>query len=412
MNVVVIGGGAVGLCCAYFLRLAGAAVTIVERTRCGAETSSGNAGWLTRSLSAPSPGPGVVKQSLKWMLDSESPFYIRPRADLELVAWLWRFARACTAERLESGTRALLAFNQNTFDLYDGLRAQGIEFSMYETGLLFASLTEHSLDEYSEVLAEAQRLGYDGAVERLDGTSIREFEPALSDAVVGGLFVPSERHVRPESLCQGLASFLGTHGVDIREHEEVVEILPAGDAWTVRTATGDLQAEKVVCAAGPWSSRLLARTGIRLPLEGAKGYSLTMSKPAGAPRHAIYFTEAKVGCSPFDDQIRFGGTLELTGFDRTLNERRMRPIERAGSSYLRDWHPGDAPVRWAGLRPLSPDGLPYIGAVPESPGLFVATGHSHLGITLAAATGAALAPLVLEGKLLPALEPFRADRRL
>lgn len=409
MNVLVVGGGAVGLCCAFFLRLAGAHVSIVERGICGGATSSGNAGWLTRSLSAPSPAPGVIKQSLKWMLDPESPFFIRPRADPAFARWLWHFARACAAQRFEDGTRALIKLNQDTFVLYDRLRDHGVEFSMYETGLLFAALTEESLDEYGHVLSEAQRLGYDGSVERLSGDAARELEPVLSSAVFGALFVPSERHVRPESLCQGLVSHLREQGVKVHEHQEVVDIAPNGSGWVARTAGFEIRADAIVCAAGVWSSALLSRAGIRLPLEGAKGYSLTLPKPAHAPSHALYFTEAKVGCSPFDDEIRFAGTLELAGFDLALNERRMRPIQRAASSYL-ELERLASPVGWAGLRPLPPDGLPYIGAATDSPGLFVATGHSHLGITLAPSTGTAIAALVIEGTVVPEIEPFRVDR--
>jgi D-amino-acid dehydrogenase len=177
----------------------------------------------------------------------------------------------------------------------------------------------------------------------------------------------------------------------------------------LETREGEFAAEQVVVANGVWSAGLLAGLGVHIPLEAAKGYSVTAVGSGTRPRHALYLTEARVGCSPFKEAVRLAGTLELAGIDLSLNERRVAAIVRAASAYLRDWRPEDLELEWAGLRPLTPKGLPLIGAVPGFSNLYLATGHAMLGVTLAPATGEALAPLVLDDRLVPELTPFALD---
>ncbi len=413
MRVIVVGGGVIGLCCALFLRRGGAEVTVVDRGGCGQATSLGNAGWITRMLSEPMPAPGVVTQALKWMIKPESPLLVRPRIDRDFFRWSWRFARHCSAEAHRRGTEALVALNTSTLDLFDGFRDGGVEFEMHETGLLFLALTDAELLAYASAMRVVQAAGHDEPFEMLDRASVRRLEPSVSERVIGGIFVPSERHVRPESLTRGLATALASDGVTLLENAEVQSLAPGanGSPWRLRMAAGDLEADAVVVAGGIWSTALLASVGVDLPLEAAKGYSVTVTQNGAQPRHALYLMEAKVGCSPFADSVRFAGTVELAGIDESLNQRRLPPLHRAAADYLTDWRPG-ASVAWAGLRPVASDGLPIIGSVPGHAGLYVATGHSHLGITLAPATGAALAPLVLEGRLPPELEPFKLEREL
>jgi D-amino-acid dehydrogenase len=197
--------------------------------------------------------------------------------------------------------------------------------------------------------------------------------------------------------------------VSLLENNEVRGLSRRG-RWRVRTSVEELEADGVVIAAGAWTGRLLAPLGVGIRLEAAKGYSVTAIGRGTRPRHALYMLEAKVGCSPFQGAVRLAGTLELAGIDLSLNRRRIGAVVRTASTYLRDWQPEGVELEWAGLRPLMPDGLPVIGAVPGHDGLYVATGHGMLGVTLAPATAAALAPLILEGRLPPVLEPFRADR--
>jgi D-amino-acid dehydrogenase len=411
MRVVVVGGGVVGLCCAYELMRAGADVTVVERDRCGGATSLGNAGWVVPSLSAPMPAPGITAQALRMIFRSDGPLRLRPRLDPDFVRWCWRFWRNSTRERYVAGLRALIALNEQTIQHYKDLRASGIEFEMHEGGLMIAALSEETLEEYAEVLETAKTAGYTGEVELLGKEALLGLEPALSDAVVGAVYAKDDLHVRPDTLVSGLANYLAARDAHILEDTEVYGLEPAGKGgWVVTTSREKLVAARVIVAAGIWSSELLARLGVRIPLEAGKGYSVTASGRGTKPRHTMKLAEPNVACSPFEEAVRISGIFELGGRDLSVNRRLLEGVLRSASVFLRDWVMDETRFEWAGMRPTTPDDLPLIGAVQGFENLYAATGHGMLGVTLAPATGAVLAPLVLENRAVPELEPFRLDR--
>jgi D-amino-acid dehydrogenase len=413
VNVLVVGGGVVGLCCAHALRKAGAEVTVVDRGRVGRATSLGNAGWVTPSLSAPLAAPGVTAQALRWMLKGDSPLLVKPRIQPGFLRWCWRFWRSCSRSRYDAGLRATLALNARTLELFDELHADGVEFEMHTSGILFAFRSEEAVEHHREMFGHLRAAGYADPVDALGHDAVHELEPALDEAVVGGFHARTDRCVRPESLVEGLAARLRANGVEIVEGVEALD-LEAGPSdthgWRIDTSAGARRAERVVLAAGVWSRALLAKLGVRLPLEAAKGYSVTAVGAGLRPARPLYLAETKVGVSPFQGAVRLAGTLELGGLDLSLDRGRIDAIVRAASSYLRDWKPESVQLEWAGLRPLAPDALPYIGPVPGLAGLYVATGHGMLGVTLAPSTGASLAPAVLEDRTPPELSPFALDR--
>ena len=399
MSVAVVGGGVIGLSVAWSLARRGASVVVVERDRCGSGASAGNAGWVTPGLSAPVPAPGVMRQAARWMLDADSPLLVRPRIDLDFLRWSVRFARSCRPAAHRSGTAATLALARETTDHFDLLRTEGVEFEMHADGLLYLVRDERALDAWLDGYDELADLGFDGHVTPLDRAALVAAEPAVGPGVAAGLLARRERHVRPETLTRGLVEDLRRRGVRIEE-EAAVQGLRApgsnghGGTWRVETAGGAVDVDRVVVAAGVWSRELLRSVGVSIPLEAAKGYSVTATSPGPVPKVPLYLTEAKIGASPFDDgSLRLAGTLELTGIDLGINARRIEAVVRGAQEYLRAWQPVGGRADWAGLRPMAPDGLPILGEV--RPGLFVATGHSMLGITLAPATGEALAPAVL-----------------
>lgn len=410
MSVAVVGGGVIGLCTAYALVRRGATVTVIDRDRCGASTSSGNAGWVTPGLAAPVPAPGVVRQALRWMLDPESPFLVRPRLDPAFLAWGVRFWRASGEARYKAGLRATLDLARPTNELFDALEADGVEFEMHRDGLLYLVRSAEAVESWRAMYDELAALGFDGQVELLDREGVRALEPGIADTVEAGLIARVERHVRPESLIGGLRRALLGHGVRIEESAPVTEMIGMRDGWRVRTAAGAIDADRVVVAAGVWSRELLTPFGLRLPLEGAKGYSITAAANGEAPNHPLYLTEIKVGVSPFEGAVRLAGTLELAGLNLDVDHRRVRALANHAAQYLDGLRTDRGAVEWAGLRPMTSDGLPVIGEVPGKPGLFVATGHHMLGVTLGPATGEALAPLVLEDRLVDALVPLTPGR--
>jgi D-amino-acid dehydrogenase len=411
LRVVVVGGGVVGLCCAYELMRSGAEVTVVERHHCGRAASLGNAGWVVPSLSAPMPAPGITTQALKMIFNSDGPLRLRPRLDPDFLRWCWRFWRNSTQEHYEAGLKALLRLNEQTIQLYKDLRTSGVEFEMHESGLLIATLSEETLEEYAELLETEKAAGYSGRVELLRKEALLEVEPALSDAVVGAVYAKDDLHVRPDTLVSGLAGHLISKDVRVLEDTEVYGLEPAGKGeWLVTTSREKLAAERVVVAAGMWSSELLAKLGVRIPLEAGKGYSVTARGRGTKPRHAMKLAEPNVACSPFEEAVRISGIFELGGRDLFVNRRLLEGVLRSASLFLRDWVMEEPRFEWAGLRPSTPDDLPLIGTVPGFENLYVATGHGMLGVTLAPATAATMVPLVLENKLPSVLEPFRVDR--
>lgn len=413
MAVVVVGAGVVGLACAWELTCAGAEVLVLEGDSAGAGVSRGNTGWVCPTITAPLPAPGMVREGVRQLVGGGEAFVLRPRADLTFARWLWTFWRSCSSTRYEAGTRSLLALNRRTLELYDAYRNAGIAFEMHETGLVVAALSHEGLEPYRRLAKLLHRFGYEGHVTELDSTAVAQIEPALDAASVAcALHAGLDRYVRPEELIAGLAQSLRDLGADIREGWRVASLQRRNGGWVVRSAQGDTNADKVVVAAGLGSARLLREHGIRMPLVGARGYSVTVTGSGVPPVHALYLAEAKLGLSPFTTGVRIAGVFELGGRDATAPAYAGARLLTAAERYLGGWRPdgGTAPATWAGLRPATADGLPLIGAVPGREGLYVAAGHTMLGVTLAPATAAALAPLVLRGERVPELEAFDPGR--
>ena len=396
MKVAVVGAGVVGLSCAFALRRGGAEVTVYERERVGEGCSRGNTGWICPGLSAPLPAPGVMGGALRGMLHRDSPLLISPLLGPSFLRWSWGFWRASSAERYRAGLEATVALTKSAFTDYDELRAAGVEFEMHSPGMLVAALTEPGLDEFAAMLTEAEEAGYDGPVRIISGDEARELDPALSESVIGGVHAPSERYVRPESVSHGLAAWLRANGAEVEEDSAVNDL-------------DDLDAEAVVVAAGAWSGELLGES--RFPMEAAKGYSITATSRGTLPRHALYLAEGKVGTSTFDGGLlRIAGIFDLTGIDESLKRKRIDAIVRSSAAFLEDWEPENIELEWAGLHPYPSDGLPVISAVPGREGLYVATGHGRMGITLGPVTGKLLAQVILDGASPRELEAFRIER--
>src|SRR5262249_6002404 len=242
-----------------------------------------------------------------------------------------------------------------------------------------------------------------------------ELEPALdATQVVAGLHATVDRFVRPEELTAGLATRLRETGVEVREGSELATVGRRNGSIELRTSTGVEAVDRVGLAAGLPTVQLLGAAGVRLPMVGARGYSVTLKGRGTRPRHALYLAEAKLGLSPFRDGLRIAGVFELGVSNVAAPRQAGERLIAAARPYLGSWRPDpDEPVTpWAGLRPATPDGLPLIGALPGHEGVFLATGHGMLGVTLAPATAALLAPLVLEGRAAPELAPFDPSRRL
>jgi D-amino-acid dehydrogenase len=409
-RTIVVGAGVIGLACAYALRKRGRDVVVLDSGTPGGACSLGNAGWICPSISSPVPAPGLTRTSLKWMLRSDSPLYIAPRAVPSMARWLFRFWRHCNRRDFEAGLRATAELNRHTFSLFDALEADGVRCELYRRGLLYVFTDEPYMMSHLGEFKSLAAVGYD-MPSALDGPGVRALEPELSDAVVGGFLVSHEYHVRPETLTAAYEQRLKDMGVELRIGTEVM--LPLGDqtGWRgVDTSTGPVEGDEIVLAAGAWTGKVAQRFGVSLPVQAGKGYSVTIPTSRPTFTRPLYLGDARIGASPFEGAIRFAGTMELSGINQYLDPRRVAGVRKGIGRYMRRPPGGSEGTEWVGMRPMTPDGLPMLGRAPGQKNLFIATGHAMLGITLAPATGEAIAQLVTDPKAGDLYRPFDPAR--
>ncbi|HYB25413.1 MAG TPA: FAD-dependent oxidoreductase [Solirubrobacteraceae bacterium] len=413
--MIVIGGGAVGLCVAEALSARDCEVTVIERDRCGAGASAGNAGWITPSLATPVPGPGVIAASLRWLVDPSGPLWIRPTLSPAMVEWIARFIVNCRRSTYRRALGALQRAAALAGPAFDALAARGVEFEVHDDPLLFPAFERGELEHLTHVVDELHEVGSTQRFERLSADELRTFEPALGPDLLGGVLAHGERRVRPELLSAGVHRALTARGVEVLEGLPVTRLARDRGEWLLDVPGAVARrAEAVVIAAGAASAALLAAHGVRVPITAAKGYSRTYPADPTGPRQPLYLENPKVSISVFDAGVRVSGTLELGARGLALSGRRLAAITAAAQRALPGWRMPARRRDWAGMRPLSPDGLPLIGPVPGLEGVHLATGHATLGITLAPLTGELIAGRVLDGahdELLAAFDPARALRR-
>ena len=410
VDVAVIGGGVVGVASAAFLAERGARVVLLERGEICSGASYGNAGWISPSHGTPLPSPGVVRQALRWLLDADSPFYVKPRFDLELALWLLEFLRASSAARARSTLRANRELILASLALYEKLAAEpGSDFGFARRGLVVACESPDGMEHARAELDALAELG--GGGRELGNAELRALVPQLSPELRGGIYFPADAHLDPERLVQALARRAAANGAALWTRQEVLELELRGRRIERIVATrGELRAAEVVLAAGAWSPQLGAQLGLRLPVQAAKGYSVTVRRPADFGEHPVLLSEAKVALTPLGDALRFAGTLELAGLDLRVNARRVAAFLRAVERFLPGLAAGPRIETWRGLRPLTPDDRPIIGRPRAFENLVVATGHGMSGISQAPMTAQLVAEICRgEAPGLP-LGPFSPDR--
>ncbi len=409
-DVLVIGGGAIGVCSAYYLDKKGVQVSLVDQEKLASGCSGANAGLIVPSFSLPLARPGALRQTLKWFWKPESPFSIKPRLDASLFYWLWQHLRACKPKKMHQGIPVLRDLNYASAELLDDLISQESLACQYQkNGWLMVSKTDKN---FQASLKDADLLRfYDIEAQILSVPETLELESTLNPNIAGGLFFPDDAHLDPSKFVETLADRLSKRDVKTHEKTKVLAFETAKDRIkTVRTSLCDFKPKHVVLAAGAWSSGLAKNLGVRLPLKPAKGYSLSIERPETRPTLPLYLSEAKVAVTPLEDTLRLAGTLELAGMDFSLDKRRVDSIRHTAEAYLAGIENKDIIEIRSGLRPCTPDGLPMIGRVPGYDNLILATGHCMLGITLAPITGKLISQLVLEQSLDIDLEPLSIAR--
>lgn len=410
--LVVIGGGVIGLSCAYFLRERGADVIVIESREGAHGASLVNAGWVTPSLADPVPAPGLVRTSMKWMLKSDSPLYIRPGSMPGMSRWLFDFWRHCNERDFKAGGDACSELGRSTMGLFDRMKNAGVEFEMHADGLLHAYTNTNMMEHDHAALAKI----IDSTItmpDMMDGDAVRAFDPAIGDSINGGFWFDSDRSVQPASFTDGLRDWLTDHGVEFKTSTTVTGFERGGAGITaVQTTNGTVKCDGAVIAAGVHTGAVSRLAGRPLPIQGGKGYCLNYSPSPVEARHPIYLHEARVAVTPFDGALRLSGTMEFSGINEVVRPERLGAISRAASRMLRNVSPdpGQATSNGSGLRPMAPDGIPVIGLLNGYSNLSVATGHAMLGLTLGPSTGDVVAELMTTGKTPDVIKPFSPAR--
>jgi D-amino-acid dehydrogenase len=410
-DVIVIGGGVIGVAIAYYTALRGASVLVIEKNQIGSGGSStGNAGLLVPSHCNPLPTPGVIAQGIKCLLNPEGPFYIRMRPDMDLARWVWRFYRSCNEKHLYHSVGIFRKLGRESIELHQELaEAGGDEYQFSQKGILKLFLTERAFHEAQEDAVGVKSCG--AGSEILSGEEVRELIPAAGNQVVGGVLSSIDGSIDPCCFVMWLA----------RESEKLgARFLSDTEAFWLKTdrrkvnqvitTRGDFSADQVVFASGAWLPVLASQLGARIPLQAAKGYSLTFRAPQNGPTVPMLLEEARVAVTPFNETLRLSGTLELSGLDLTISRRRLRAMETQTYRFLPKLGKLDIKEVWRGLRPCTPDGLPIMGRLQPWSNVFVAGGHATKGMSLAPATGKYLSRM-LAGESIGMLErSLRANR--
>ncbi len=404
-HILILGGGVIGLCTAYQCARRGFAVTVVDRNPARRDGCSfGNAGMVVPSHFVPLAAPGMVELGLKWMGNPESPFWIRPRADAGLVNWGYLFWRACTPEHVARAApllRDLSLASRAEFEAFANLPDH--DFGLVKKGLLMLCKTRHALEEEARAAERAAGLGIPAQV--LDAEATAALDPDITYDVAGSVHFPMDCHLSPARFMEALQRTTEALGVRFLWETEVAGWRRGpGQRLAAARCSGpdgpaELEADEFVLCGGSWSPEAVRELGLSLPMQAGKGYSLTLPHPRQLPQICAILTEARVAVTPMGGSLRVGGTMEIAGLNEDVNPVRVRGIAKALSAYCPAFRPEDFEgIRpWHGLRPCSPDGLPYVGRTARVRNLTVATGHAMMGLSLAPITGRLVADL-LAGK--------------
>ena len=393
-DVLILGGGVIGLACAWYLLKAGRGVTVIEQDRVGSGSSHGNCGTITPSHAAPLAMPGTVATALKWLLRPDAPLRIKPRLDPELLRWLLAFRRRCNwPDALRATAAKLPLLEASRRWLEDLILAEHLDCEFGSTGTLNVFRDPR---EFECARAVHERLAaHLPPCEYLDAAATLAREPALKPGLAGAILHAGDASLRPDRLLAELARIVRAAGGRIIEGTRIERIHhDGGRIARVVTTRGEFGADEVVLALGAWSPRFARDLDLRIPIQPGKGYSITWTRPARCPRMPLSLKERAVCVTTWGSGYRLGSTMEFAGYDDTLNRTRLDALRRGAAEYL---HEPEGPAmveEWYGWRPMTSDDLPLIGRAPRLRNLVLATGHGMLGVTMSAATGVLVSEIV------------------
>lgn len=416
-KVLVAGGGIIGLSCAWYLNQDGHDVTVVDQSKLIDGCSFGNAGMIVPSHFIPLAAPGMVSKGIRWMFNSRSPFFVRPRLSMDLMKWGWEFLRHANAKHVDHSIPALKELSllgKKCYQEWD--RTMPFRFGYEERGLLMLYKDQHTAEEEKETAELANQIGIEARV--LDRHQVQELEPDVRVDVLGGVYFPGDAHLNPRTLVENLISTLRSRGVTFLEEHTIDGFEFSGkEVRGVRLKNAnasevEVKCDELVLATGSWSGLVGKQLKLSMPMQAGKGYSFTLPDVEKNVRIPSIFLEARVAVTPMGRTLRFGGTMEIVGVDHSINMERVRGIVDSIPKYYPEMQVPVPQVDsiWHGLRPCTPDGLPYIGRSSKYSNLVVATGHSMMGLSLAPATGLLISELVGGKNLSMGIGAFDPER--
>lgn len=412
-NIVVIGGGIMGLSSAYYLWQAGHQVTVLDKSNFLDNCSYGNAGYVCPSHFIPLAAPGIVSQGLKWMLNSRSPFYVQPSLNGALIDWGFKFMRSATQKNVDNAAiplRDIALMSQKEYESWAAL--PGFNFAYQHKGLLEIFQTQKVASHAKHTVEKGKKLGLD--VDLLDYEAMQQLEPQTKINGLGAIFFKCDAHLYPNKLMQNLIAYLKQQSVQLLENEEVTGFEKKQKNVTrVITTSNAFDADAVVVASGSWSRETAALLDTKIPLMPGRGYSITLENAPYQLNYPAILSEGRVAVTPMDgNKIRFGGTMEVVSTKAAPRYNRVEGILKAVKDFLPSFdipRPSDDKI-WYGYRPCSADGLPYIGRISKFNNVVVATGHAMLGLSLGAGTGRLVAEIINEQPTSIDLSAFAVER--
>jgi len=409
-DILIVGAGVIGLAAAYELSKAGAKVVVIDKFEPGLGCSYGNAGWITPCFAMPLPMPGMLFKSFRWLLDPESPLYIKPEFSSTLISWLLRFLASMTEKKMLASVDALTQLSIQSLDLYKQLSMSTEKpFSFEQKGLFMVAQSDDGLKYARSEMELVARNGVPGKL--MNEEEARAFEPSLTKRIKGGVFFSNEAHAEPLQVTQCLAHEAEKLGARILSKTEVIDFtLGSKGIQAARTTRGVFEAEQFVLATGSWSLRMGQTLGLNIPVLGGKGYAIITDPLTPNPQRPMMLVEKKVAVTPRNGTLRLAGTLELVNQDETFTTRRVEAIVRGAREFMNVPDTIRYHEIWRGLRPCTPDGVPIIGRTARYPNLIVATGHQMLGLQSATGSGKLVSDLTLGRPTDVDPKPYRADR--
>ena len=411
-QVVVIGGGIIGLCSAYYLQKEGHQVTIVDQSNMDGGASYVNAGYISPSHIIPLSAPGVMKQGLKWMFNPASPLYIKPRLDMDLLKWAWAFNKSCNANHVAKAIPIIKDIAVLSHELYHDIKSEEkFTFHLEDKGLLMLCQTEKKLKGEMELVKKANDIGLEANMVDYDG--LKKLEPNIEINAIGAAFFKCDSHSTPYEFMKEMTTYLLSKGVTIFANERVENLTTNnGSIVSVTTNNQSLKADEFVLAAGAWTPFLTKKLRLKLLMQAGKGYRINTTRSTGITIPAI-LVESKAAITPMHGFTRFAGTMEIAGINHNINKVRVDAIANAVTRFYPNIEltAEEKNEATCGLRPVTPDGLPYIGKSSKCKNLTVAAGHAMMGWSMATATGKLVQESIDGEKPSIKMDMFHPDRK-